>query len=85
MKQMINEEELAHMREVIGANVLSYRRENGWTQEELAEKLMYAGLSDISLNTISCIENGRTLPLLPTLYYLSVAFGCSFDDLTNGI
>ena len=66
MKQSGSEVEYRKMKKVIGKNVKKYRRMNQWSQESLAEKMMEHGLDNVSINTISCIENGRSLPGLIT-------------------
>ena len=77
MKQNVSEVEYRKMKKVIGKNVKKYRRMNQWAQESLAEKMMEHGLDNVSINTISCIENGRSLPGLITYLYLSRSFEVS--------
>ena len=60
---------------IIGNQVLLLRKRNGFTQEELAEKL------GISAQAISKWENGHTLPETAMLPILSKLFNCSIDAI----
>ncbi len=60
---------------VIGKNILNLRKQNGLTQEELAEKL------NVSFQAVSKWENGASLPDISMLAPLAVALGCSIDSL----
>lgn len=53
------------------------RRQNGWSQEQLAEKL------SVSRQAISRWENGEVLPDAPNLIQISRLFGVSADYLLN--
>ncbi|MBQ4013961.1 MAG: helix-turn-helix transcriptional regulator [Treponema sp.] len=41
------------IKEVFGANIHTYRKEKGWSQEQLAEKI------DISVKPLSTLETGK--------------------------
>ena len=53
MKQNVSAEVIDDIKKAISLNIKKHREENHWTQELFAEKLMMAGLADISINTIS--------------------------------
>ena len=69
------------MQRCIGYRVAIFRTERNWTQEALIDELQKVGLPGVSVNTISCIENGHTMPGLPILFFLSKAFACKLDEL----
>jgi transcriptional regulator with XRE-family HTH domain len=48
-------------RRVIGANILKYRKEIGWTQERLASEL------DITNEYLCRLEKGKTFPSIKLL------------------
>ena len=58
----------------IGRQITLFRKSNGYTQEELAEKL------EISSQAISKWENGHTLPETPLLPILAKLFNTSIDS-----
>ncbi|MBQ7409889.1 MAG: helix-turn-helix domain-containing protein [Clostridia bacterium] len=57
--------------------LLDLRKKNGWSQEELGEKL------DVSRQTISKWESGQTTPELEKLRNLAKLFNISVDELIN--
>ena len=57
--------------------LIMLRRENGWSQEDFAEKL------DISRQAISRWENGTALPDAQNILQISRLFGVSADYLLN--
>lgn len=63
------------MRKLVGRNAARLRREQGLTQERLAE------ISGLSQQYISGLEQGRRNPTVVTLYELSVALGVSYLEL----
>lgn len=62
----------------IGQNIRGFRRNQGLTQEQLAEMI------NISVPHMSHIETGSTKLSLPVLFDLSKALGVSADDLLKG-
>jgi len=59
----------------VGNQIAHLRKQNGQTQEELAEKL------GITAQAISKWENGHTLPETVLLPILSQLFGCTIDSI----
>ena len=59
----------------VGNQILLLRKRNGFTQEELAEKL------EISAQAISKWENGHTLPETAMLPLLAKLFNTSIDSI----
>lgn len=57
--------------------IIKLRKSNGWSQEELAEKL------DLSRQAISRWENGTALPDANNILQLSKIFGVASDYLLN--
>ena len=55
--------------------ILQLRIQNGWTQEELAEKLC------VTRQAVSRWESGETTPNTETLKLLSALFGVSINTL----
>lgn len=51
------------------------RRERGWSQSELAERV------GVSRNSIISIENGRFDPSLPLAFDLADAFGMKIEEI----
>lgn len=70
----MNDEKLKNQ---LGANIAAYRKQNGYTQATLAEKLNYSD------KAVSKWERGESLPDLLTLMQLSELFGVTLDDLTR--
>lgn len=58
-------------------NLISLRKMNKLTQEELAEKL------DVSRQTLSKWETGESVPDIDKCKKLAEVFGVSLDDLVN--
>ncbi len=61
----------------IGQNIRRFRKVQGLTQEQLAERI------NISVPHMSHIETGGTKLSLPVLVDLSAALGVSTDDLLS--
>jgi transcriptional regulator with XRE-family HTH domain len=53
------------------------RTANGWSQEEIAEKL------HMSLNAYGCIERGETCPNLNRLEQITQVFGVKLEELVS--
>ena len=68
----MNDEKLKHQ---IGANIAAYRKREGWTQAELAEKLNYSD------KAISKWERGESVPDVLTLANLAELLRITVDDL----
>lgn len=62
---------------MLGDNIIYLRKERGWTQSDLAEKL------EIARTTLGDYERGRTEPGLDMLRQFSGLFGISLDVLLN--
>ncbi|UKK86160.1 helix-turn-helix domain-containing protein [Sphingopyxis sp. BSN-002] len=65
------------MRKLVGRNVERIRRDQGLTQEQLAEK------SGFSQQYISGLENGRRNPTVVTLYEIAIALNVSHEELVK--
>ena len=63
------------MKDIIGANIVRYRKERNLTQEELAKQL------NISYQAVSKWENGQTTPDISLLPLLSSILNVSIDRL----
>lgn len=59
----------------IGLNILYYRKQQGLTQEDLAE------LIDITQQHMQRIETARSVPSLPTLLNIADALGVPVEKL----
>lgn len=73
---------MVHKREIqkslaakIGLSVAAVRKETGWTQGELAERV------GVETETVSRFERGATLPSLVTLQKLAAALNTTMADL----
>ena len=64
----------AELRKALGHHVRRLRLLNGWTQQELAEKI---GISYVHVNRI---ENGHQLPSLEVSFSLADLFGVEVDS-----
>lgn len=51
------------------------RREQGWSQQKLADAL------GVSRQTVISIERGRFDPSLPLAFRLASLFGCTIEDI----
>ena len=60
---------------ILSEKILSLRKQNGWSQEELAEKLK------VSRQSISKWELGAAIPELDKIMQLSELFGVTTDYL----
>lgn len=61
--------------EAIGKNIAALRREKGWTQEQLAEKL------GVSAQAVSKWESGKSCPDISLLPAIAGLFGVTVDAL----
>ena len=61
----------------LGGNLSARRKQLGWTQEMVAERV------GVDVETVSRIERGAHLPSLPTLDRLAEALCCSVGDLLS--
>ena len=60
---------------ILADKVMTLRKKNGWSQEELAEKL------NISRQSVSKWESGASIPDIDKIIALSGLFGVSTDYL----
>ncbi|MCR5262084.1 MAG: helix-turn-helix domain-containing protein [Candidatus Gastranaerophilales bacterium] len=65
------------IRNNIGRKIKALRLEKGLSQEKLAEKI------DMSREHISCIERGKNLASIETLYIIAKYFGIDIKDFFN--
>ena len=63
------------LRSQIGANIVSYRKQQGLTQAALAEKLNYSD------KAVSKWERGESVPDVVTLVQIAELFGVGVDDI----
>ena len=68
----MNDEKLKRQ---IGANIIAYRKREGWTQADLAEKLNYSD------KAVSKWERGESVPDVLTMAALAERFGITVNDL----
>lgn len=61
--------------EAVGLKIREIRNLHGLTLKQLAE------ISDLNINTLSLLENGKTSPTIFTLQRLATAMGVSLKDL----
>lgn len=62
----------------IGTNIIRFRKENGMTQAELAQKLNYSD------KAVSKWERGESIPDVLTLADIAAQFGITVNDLVYG-
>lgn len=67
---------------VCGKNVTIFRKQLGYSQRELADKLQIYGL-DVDKNAIQRIEAGKRFVTDIELIALSKVFGKSYDELLS--
>ena len=60
---------------ILGEKIAQLRRKNGWSQEELADKM------EVSRQAVSKWESGQTMPDLERILRLSSLFGVTIDYL----
>lgn len=60
---------------ILGEKIARLRRKNGWSQEELADKM------EVSRQAVSKWESGQTMPDLERILRLSSLFGVTIDYL----
>ena len=63
------------LKKYLSQRIAFYRRQNGWTQAELAEKINYSDKS------VSKWERGEGLPDIVVLAMMAELFGVTVDDL----
>ena len=63
----------------INERLYELRKNNNWSQEELAEKL------NVSRQTVSKWESNKTIPELEKLVKLSEIYNISLDELIKGV
>ena len=73
----VTKKDSARLAKRLGGNLSERRKQLGWTQEMVAERV------GVDAETISRIERGAHLPSLPTLDRLAVALRCSAGDLLS--
>ncbi len=61
--------------ETVSTNIRKYRKNNGLTQEELAE------VADISLSFMGMIERSKRIPSVDTLLKIVKTLNITFNDL----
>ena len=60
---------------VLAANILKYRKKNGLSQDELAQKL------GVTFQAVSKWENAKAAPDITFLPIMADIFGCYIDEL----
>ena len=65
------------MKQETANRLFEYRKKNGFSQEELAEKI------GVSQQMISYIESGLKEPKTTILIRIADIFNCSLDELTG--
>ena len=60
---------------ILAEKIISLRKKNGWSQEQLAEQL------NISRQSVSKWESGTSIPDLDKILKMSAIFGVSTDYL----
>jgi len=73
----VKKKDSARLAKRLGGNLSERRKQIGWTQEMVAERV------GVDAETISRIERGAHLPSLPTLDRLAVALQCAAGDLLS--
>jgi transcriptional regulator with XRE-family HTH domain len=73
----VKKKDSAALAKHLGGNLCKRRKQLGWTQETVAERV------GVDVETVSRIERGAHLPSLPTLDRLAVALRCSAGDLLS--
>lgn len=66
---------MGDIRDNISKNIMFYRKKNGLTQNQLAERLR------VKSTTVSSWERGANAPDIETLYSICKLFGVSLDDM----
>ena len=73
----VKKKDSARLAKRLGGNLSERRKQLGWTQEMVAERV------GVDAETISRIERGAQLPSRATLDRLAVALRCSAGDLLS--
>ena len=63
---------------ILAEKIIDLRKKNGWSQEELAEKM------EVSRQSISKWEGAQSVPDMGRIVRLSEVFGVSTDYLLTG-
>jgi len=66
---------MKHINLILGENIQTFRRKNGWSQAALAERL------GVTPQAVSKWEHAKTAPDLSLLPKIASVFGCRIDDL----
>jgi transcriptional regulator with XRE-family HTH domain len=74
----VKKKDSARLAKRLGGNLSERRKQLGWTQEMVAERV------GVDAETISRIERGAHLPSLPTLDRLAVALQCCRRPVIEG-
>lgn len=69
--------EIMELNQIVASNIVELRKERGWTQVQLADKLNYTD------KAISKWERAESIPELVTLKALAELFGVTVDYLTS--
>ena len=64
---------------ILSEKIMSLRKQNGWSQENLADQL------DVSRQSVSKWESGKSEPSTSNLIALSKLYGVSPEELIKGI
>lgn len=64
---------------MLGDNIKALRKKNGYSQQDLADKL------NVSRQTISSWEVNRTEPTMGNIEMMSIIFHCNKSDLIDGV
>lgn len=67
----------------IGQYLKTLRKEKNWSQEKLSDQFRIKNF-DVSVKSISDWENGKTIPEIEKLMFLSEAYGISVDEILDG-
>lgn len=59
----------------LGENIRSFRKNKGWTQKDLAQKL------ECSQTVVAAYENNRRMPLADKIIQMAELFNVSYDQL----
>lgn len=72
-------------RNFIGRLVSRLRNQRGWTQDEFADQLQFAGWHDATRDTVAKIEGGLLRIDLTQLYYIAAALGIPLQQFFSKI
>ena len=63
---------------ILAEKIMELRKKNGWSQEELAERL------NVSRQSVSKWESDASFPEMDKLLQMCDMFSCNLDTLTRG-